>query len=58
MQMKKSQEDGQDGTGLIYITGKYPGLEPGKDSGKKLEVSGIVRVKDDGQIKGCCLRGD
>ena len=47
MQIKKIQDDGKDGTGLIYITGKYPGLDPVKDIGKKLEVSGMVRVKDD-----------
>ena len=47
MQIKKIQDDGKDETGLIYITGKYPGLDPVKDIGKKLEVSGMVRVKDD-----------
>ena len=37
----------RDETGLIYVTGKYPGLDPVEDIGKKLEVSGMVRVKDD-----------
>ena len=37
----------KDETGLIYVTGKSPGLDPVEDIGKKLEVSGMVRVKDD-----------
>ena len=32
----------KDKTGLIYVTGKSPGLDPVEDIGKKLEVTGYI----------------
>jgi len=36
----------KDETGLMYVTGKSPGLDPVEDIGKKLEVTGMVKVKN------------
>ncbi len=37
----------KDETGAIYVTGKVsPGLDPVDDRGKKITVSGVVKVKD------------
>ena len=37
----------KDETGGIYVTSKVsPGLDPTKDIGKRITVSGLVRVKD------------
>ena len=37
----------KDDTGLIYVTGLLPGFDPVEDIGLILEVSGMVRVKED-----------
>ena len=37
----------KDETGSIYVTGRVsPGLDPSEDIGKKITVSGVVKVKD------------
>lgn len=35
-----------DETGWIYVTGRYPGLDPAKDKGKKITVVGKVEAND------------
>jgi len=37
----------KDETGAIYVTGKLPpGFDPSQDVGRKITVSGVVRVKN------------
>jgi hypothetical protein len=38
----------KDGTGWIYVTGKYPGLDPVADIGRPIEVQGKVKVTETG----------
>lgn len=40
----------KDETGLIYVTGKIPGLYSNKDKGKALEITGLVKITPAGKI--------
>lgn len=40
-----------DETGWIYVSGRYPGLDPVRDKGKELTVVGKVEAKDQVYLK-------
>lgn len=36
-----------DGSDEIYVTGKYPDLDPSDDLGKKIRIEGYIELKED-----------